>query len=384
MTSTPIPFYRRLLYLAIPYVLIVLLLLGIEAGVRFALPRVSPLELMIQPTSLRPNLAAEIDDSIFMGDPLLFWRIRPNIKKKIWNYTMITDTNNIGVRHVGDIGRKKPGAIRVVCLGDSVTFGYRTPLVFPEYPDGFPASHQPYALLMERVLREANPGKEIEVFPMAVPAYTSYQGMNWIRRDIDFLKPDVVTACFGWNDIGLRVQSDLKSMPVDWIHVAARWFLVNSQTVAHFVHWRQATKAKADPAAAALKAAAETPRTIPRVSQSEHVANMLEIARIAKEHNAQPVLMGTIYRDTVENPSEAVPIGQYRDALRKAAEANGILFFETQALAEKNFPGNSGLYGEAVHPNGTGHEALANELLQFFSDHEMLKPLKIPLNTKWH
>jgi len=364
-----IPLGRRLLFYSSPYILIALLLLGIEGGTRLFLPHISGLEVLIQPAALRPDLAEHIDESIFMGDPLLFWRIRPNVKQAIWNFTVVS-TNGQGVRHAGDIGRKKPGSFRIVCLGDSVTFGYRVPLVFPEYPTGYDPALQPYALVMEKELREANPGKEIEVIPLAVPSYTTYHGLNWLRRDINYLKPDVVTACFGWNDIGERVQSDRQAMPNDWLRVNARRLMLHSQALTHLTRWRQTRK---------TATSAPAPHTTSRrVPQDEYVANLLEIARLAQSHGAKPLIIGGIYRDSVENPGEAALMKQYRDALRTAVQANGVPFVEIQALAEKNFPGNANAYGEAVHPNGYGHFLMANELLDYFAAHETIKPLNVP------
>src|SRR5712691_3035102 len=166
-----IPLHRRILFLSVPSLLLVLLLGGVEGATRFFLPHVSFLSVLIQPQSLRPNLSDQ-GSTIFMGDPLLFWRVRPNLKEVVWDFTSVS-TNGQGLRHDGDIGRKRPGAFRIVCLGDSVTFGFRVPLVFPEHPHDYARDELPYPLLLERQLREANPGRQIEVVPMAVPAYTT-------------------------------------------------------------------------------------------------------------------------------------------------------------------------------------------------------------------
>src|SRR5207244_2390109 len=80
----------------------------------------------------------------------------------------------------------------------------------------------PYPMLVERWLRAANPGRSIEVVPLATPGYSSHQGLAWLRRDIGWLQPDVVTVCFGWHDIDLRGASDAQTMPDGWLRVTAR------------------------------------------------------------------------------------------------------------------------------------------------------------------
>ena len=364
-----VPLYRRILFLSIPYLLIVLLLLGIEGGVRYFLPYLPVLEVFVQRPALRPDLAENIDSSVFMGDPWLIWRLRPNVKNAIWEFTVVS-TNGQGFRHPGDIGRKRKGAIRILCLGDSVTFGFRVPLVFPEYPDAYAREFICYPLLVEKRLRDANPGKLIEVIPMAVPAYTSYQGLNWLERDISRLKPDVVTTCFGWNDVSYRVASDHDAMPLDWQHLGARWLLAHSQALTHFSRWRHTKNVKGAPP--------PPPANTLRVSIGDYLVNQVKMAWIARNHGARPMFIGSIYRDAVEDPREAALMKQYRDLLRASAAELDIPFLDVIPLSEEAFPANVPLFGERIHPNGWGHQVFASELLKFFKEHKMLPTLEVP------
>src|SRR5438093_278244 len=77
---------------------------------------------------------------------------------------------------------KPAGGFRIVCLGDSVTFGFRVPLVFPDKPTVYDPYAQPYPRLLEDRLRAANPGRWIEVIALAVPGYSSHQGRAWLQR----------------------------------------------------------------------------------------------------------------------------------------------------------------------------------------------------------
>jgi lysophospholipase L1-like esterase len=359
---------RRLLYLSIPYLIFALLLLGIEAGVRLALPVVTPLQSLVEAQGTQSNFTDRERVTIFGGDPLLFWRVKPNLDHVVWDFTMVS-TNAQGLRHEGDIGRKRPGALRVVCVGDSVTFGYRVPVVWPDRPKSYNPDWLPYPQLLEKALRAANPGREIEVIALAAPGYTSYQGLEWLRREIDWLEPDVVTACFGWNDVGLRAQTDRELMPADWTHVTYRRLVSHVQTLAHLTLWMQRRRARDEK---------PRPATVPRVPADEFAANMLEIARLAEAHGARPVLVGTVYRDSVTNPPEAARIKQTRDALRAAANSHGIPYLEIPELMETNYPATQSLFGELIHPNNEGHRVMANALLKFFAAYNTLKGLNVP------
>ena len=363
-----IPRHRRILFLSVPYLLVALLIFGIEAVARCFMPYVPPLDVLIDSPSLRQDLAENKDSPLFAADPLLFWRVRPRLREVYWDFTVVS-TNAQGLRHDGDIGKKAPDSFRIVCLGDSVTFGFRVPMAFPNKPHEFDRALLPYPELAEKKLRQANPDKRIEVIPLAVPSYTTHQGLNWFKRDVDFLKPDVVTACFGWNDVCLRPIADRQSMPMDFAHFAARAFLIHSQAVAHFTKWRHRKRANAETHAGP---------PVPRVSRDDYVANLLAISKLARDHGAQSVLIGQVYRDAKSNPPEAKLVKQYRDALREAATADGVAYLQVDELTETNFPSNDKLFGETIHPNAAGHEVMANSLLKFLAERGMLDSLQLP------
>ena len=365
----PLTRRRRLLFLSIPYLIFILLLGAVEGGTRLLLPHVSLLEALVESQKQQADFADRAHVSIFAGDPLLFWRLQPHLDKAIWDFTVVS-TNAQGLRHEGDTGPKARGTLRVVCLGDSVTFGYRVPVVFPDHPQAYAADWLPYPMLLERRLRAANPGREIEVIALAVPGYTSYQGLLWLQRDIEALQPDVVTVCFGWNDTGLRAQPDRIVMPAGWARVTYRRLMGYSQALTHVTLWLQRRKAKPH--------APAPPVVIPRVPQAEFVSNMLEIARLARTHGAQALLIAPVYRDAVTDPPEAARIKGHRDALRAAAEANGVPYLEMQALTETNYPATQQLFGELIHPNHEGHRLMATELLKYFAAHDTLKGLNVP------
>lgn len=77
------------------------------------------------------------------------------------------------------------GVIRIVCLGDSSTFGMNV-----EEADTYPRQ-------LAALLDEAQPGR-FEVMNLGVPGYTSRQGLELLRREVLGLQPDVVTFAFGF------------------------------------------------------------------------------------------------------------------------------------------------------------------------------------------
>lgn len=366
-TSNKIPLRRRLLYLGFIYVVFLLLLVSIELVTRLTMTRVESLDLFVNTAQQKMQVASPEQSTIFEGDPLLLWRLKPNLDHVYWDFTDVS-TNAQSFRADYPIGRKPAGTFRIVCLGDSVTFGYRVPPVWPERPRDFNPEWQPYPMLLEKELRKANPNRSIEVFPMAVPGYTSHQGLAWLRRDIGYLQPDMVIASFGWNDASVSDAPDRETIDTRWWPVTIRWLIDHSQAFAHATRW---LRSRND-----VKPVVRTP--VPRVSQQEYVDNFKAIVRLAKDHGAGVIVIGAPYRDSITNPPEAQLMTQYRGWLKSEMQQSQTPYLEILELTEAAGSVNQGFFGELIHPNHMGHRLMASELFEFMSERHLLGDLKVP------
>jgi lysophospholipase L1-like esterase len=256
-------------------------------------------------------------------------------------------------------------------VGDSVTFGFRVPLVFAKAnrPEDQQAEWLPYPARLEKALRAANPGRAVEVIPLAVPGYSSHQGLAWLRRDLAELQPDVVTLLFGWNDIGFRPQPDRLAMKTDAVSVASRAALARSQALLQL--WRFWHAPRGD-------GAALTRAQFLRVPREDFVENHRAMVALARAQGARAVVLGPVYRDRVEHPSEAIFIASHRSALRAAMAADGVPYLEFPELTEDAYPRNQPLFLEHIHPNHKGHRLLAEALLAYLGSQGLLGDLKAP------
>ena len=367
LKPTGLPLRRRLLYAAIIYVIFLLVLVAIELATRATLPHISSLDLFVSTPQQRMQVADAKQSSIFEGDPLLLWRLKPNLKNAVWDFTVLS-TNSEGLRADYPTRSKPDGTFRIVCLGDSVTFGYRVPVAWPDRPTQVDPSWLPFPMLLEKELRTANPGRRIEVFPMAVPGYTSHQGLAWLKRDIDSLKPDMVITSFGWNDASYSAAADRDAIRTDWYPVAVRWLIDHSQAFAHATHWLRSRNSQQK----------VRPDLQPRVSEREYVHNISAIVDLARAHKSTVIVMGAPYRDRTTNPSEALLMTRYRTVLRNSMQQQHVPYLEVFELTEAAAPANDGLFGELIHPNHIGHRLLASELLKLMARDRMLGELNVP------
>ncbi|HEU4932541.1 MAG TPA: hypothetical protein VFT48_10695, partial [Pyrinomonadaceae bacterium] len=90
VTTNNIPLRRRLLYFAIIYVVFLLLLLSVELITRVAFTRVESLDLFVNTPQQKMQVANPQQSAIFEGDPLLLWRLKPNLDGAYWDFTVVS------------------------------------------------------------------------------------------------------------------------------------------------------------------------------------------------------------------------------------------------------------------------------------------------------
>ena len=100
----------------------------------------------------------------------------------------------VTVNHLGLRGRdmsptKTPGVVRVLCLGDSYTFG-----AYVYDSETWPAQ-------LEEVLKERDAGREFEVVNAGISGFTIVDELDFLKEHGLDLQPDVVVLAFVLNDL---------------------------------------------------------------------------------------------------------------------------------------------------------------------------------------
>src|SRR5882672_4062407 len=102
-----IPFKRRLAYATIIYLSFLLLLAAIEIGTRLGMSHVSSLDLFVVTSQQKAQVADANHSGIFEGDPLLLWRLKPNLDHAVWDFTVLS-TNSAHLRALSSTTRLQP------------------------------------------------------------------------------------------------------------------------------------------------------------------------------------------------------------------------------------------------------------------------------------
>lgn len=125
--------------------------------------------------------------------PEEIFRLHPGIQgvghlplKKVvtWNYTV----NRDGFRG-RPLEPKRPGVTRILCLGDSYTFGWAVD-----------QSLDPYPRVLERLLNGDAPTTRVEVLNLGIPGYNTRMEDALLRELAGRYQPDLVVAAFVMND----------------------------------------------------------------------------------------------------------------------------------------------------------------------------------------
>lgn len=122
----------------------------------------------------------------YIHDPELIHRLKPN--QQAFTHSFTVTTNSHGLRNGEFSLEPKANTFRILCLGDSLTFG-----------DGV-RSEDTYPKQLEALLNVDRPGT-YEVINGGVPAYDTWQEISYLKRDGWRFKPYLVVLGVYANDI---------------------------------------------------------------------------------------------------------------------------------------------------------------------------------------
>lgn len=210
-------------------------------------------------------------------DHALFWRYRPSqtIAGRFirpGRYTI----NSRGFRGPEFPVEKQSNVQRVVCLGESSTFGLGV------------ADDIAWPRQLEKRLNALDPQKRRwEVLNLGVTNYSTFQAVRLARKELPSLQPDIVMFCFSWADH----QQSARGVSDDRLEIGGAWrvSIENTLNRSALVRWLRAGWASIFPPA-------PPEPVIPgfqqrRVATTEYSENMEKLAREAIAVGARPILV---------------------------------------------------------------------------------------------
>ena len=251
---------------------------------------------------------------VFEQSPLLWWKLRKNVIVPFLGKKIATD--NVGLRvclhHKKTTGHNE---VRILCLGDSSTFGWRL-----DY-------NQTYPYLLKQRLKQTL--RDVQVYNGGVPGYTSFQSLLLFESIVDRVKPQVVIIYSSNNENSLAQYSDRERFKLTGRMLWLRIWLNRSLTY----QFMKGVLIRAKPfnitGTISLDQLSELS---PRVRLSEYRDNLLQLIKLARKkgiapllvtvpsHIGHPYLFNVPAKDPqvnalLEQAEERIMKGQYESAL---------------------------------------------------------------------
>ncbi len=327
------------------------------------------------PAALRAN-------RIYLQDEETFWRLKRNATITGKNYLVpraVRDRIPFTVTLNGDgfrgpaLARTKPaGALRVIALGNSSTFGWGV-------DDG-----ATYPARLAAQLGAAFPGRPIEVMNAGIPGFGSFQGKRILASEALARSPDYVVLSFGFNDSRRAATSDSAFALARARPLARAARVAGRLAIARRIE-RAIGAVRGRGAADRLSPGAEG-RPAARVPVAEYAANMREMVAAVQNAGARPILLAMVipqeYRDAlVAIAREApAPILDTRPFLTVRIEDEAVrgAFADEIARHEAAWKGvpagvsRNAAYADAMHPSPIGHALIAEWVARVIQNAERL------------
>ncbi len=298
-------------------------------------------------------------------DPDAFWVLAPD-RRGSWFLTDDVRTNALGLRGPPLPARAEEGEVRLLFVGDWVTFGMRV------------AEDDVFASRLAQRLRDERPGPAWTAVNAGVIGYAATQVLERLPDWLDATRPDVVCCGLGLNDCLLLPASDAQflerttsiaarmrhaarqsqlvcGLEAGWASLrraADEWTTARRRSVVRWIHYPRLPSGDV---------------RVPRTAEPEFFAILERIERLCAGRGV-PLVLVTGYASP-EVPSVRTPdagyferLGRLADAVRGFGAARGLPVADARAALERSPLARSELMLDFCHPSPAGHALIADEL----------------------
>lgn len=301
--------------------------------------------------------------------PILGWVNRPGF----WSPHLLI--NSLGFRGPEISAPKPSGSLRIVCLGDSRTFGIWLDKGSFRYDNDYPA-------VLEQSLHEREGAEHVDVINAGVIGYTSSQGLAQLRTQVLTLYPDIVTVAFGFNDHNLEWNASLAAREPRNTFAREAFYLASHS------YWFQLGKAAYDAVKERGVWGEVPPFSVRWVDPETYRYNLRRLAEVGRGHGIH-ILFVTQALRPIEMGESAIAFpgalpdkvglykllgvrdleqlhqleGSYRELLYRVAKEEGVPIADaSSAFTEHREP----LFGQydLVHCNPAGARVIAETIRQ--------------------
>lgn len=280
---------------------------------------------------------------IFESDPELFWRFIPNRVIPGFNIPI----NNLGFRGEDYNPSRFSLYNRVLCLGDSCTFGGEVGLGLN------------YTERLGYYLNKTHPKTLYKVLNCGVPGYSSYQILHQYRHYVDIFKPSIVIIWTASNDRDLAIYYPDKEFEKQEAHAYyLRNFLRQSHLCVFLASMISKLQNKDYSREKQKMAIKNLDDRYSRVSLDDFRSNLQEMIDISKKRNIRVILLTRHWyiRDHL--------LDKYNNVIRQLGDKDNVEILDLAQIFLQ--PGFAKYYNRPaddwVHFNRDGYDLVGQEV----------------------
>lgn len=297
----------------------------------------------------------------YLKDKNLFWKLRPDqIIKGGFFVEGEYQINSHGLRDYEFSEEKKSGTVRIICLGNSCTFGWRVGL------------EETYPKQLGKLLNADLDYKKYEVINGGVTGYSSFQGKRFLQEQILEYNPDIITVCYGWNDLlpaAFGIEDKNQKLP-------AQTFLdiqnVLGQTEVYgFIRGLILARFQ-------VKKSRNSSQIVPRVSPPDFLQNLIEIGQMCSGKHI-PVIFLTTPIASLEafwGKGKVSKTHQWHEVYNKVIlnlpQSSNIYILDIASLFENRKDVYDRPQDDYIHYNASGHKLIAENLCLFLEQNRLI------------
>jgi lysophospholipase L1-like esterase len=290
-------------------------------------------------------------NSEFVPDPLLFWKLRSNLhtRSHVQGADFELIVNSKGLRSPELPFYKVPKEYRVLCLGDSITYGHGV-----DYSYCYPQQ-------LKDLLQGAYADRKISVINGGCPGYSLWQGMQLYKSLGSKYRPDLVILGFIYADTGYEWKSDSQRA----LHNPFLRFLMPLLYKSELYLFLRNTKISL-----------ENPEGLPpedfefktqRVPLSEYRALLTEFARLVNAAGGKVIFLNL----AKSSPDPFDFYAQYRASLKEIAEGTHNYYIDMDELFTARRSEN--LFLDRIHPNAQGFTLMAQAIFNLIKENKLVQ-----------
>lgn len=320
--------------IVIGLIIALIILLSIEISLRFFKisyeiePKYKEADISFRDWST-PSIYSRVSDG-------RFYALRENEGREV---------NSDGFRGSSLSEFKSNNSLRILCLGDSTTFGV-----------GIIESKDTYCSQLKKLIEE-DKGLNVEVINAGVPGYTSFQGLNSLKIKFSNYTPDIVITYFGNNDASSLFHKMDKN-----INVFPEAFAKTYNFLENSIIYKNLRNVYLD------KVYARKYKFVNRVSPGDYKKNLLEIENVTNSWGGKTFFIAPVYFDNED-------ITKIKKILKSMhIDKENTIYLESYFNLTKYTLEE--LFFDDCHPTIKGHKLIAKAIFEKIEP-ELDKKIKI-------